>query len=386
MSRNGDNGDNLRLLVRKLDPIRDNREDRSNLMVGAMEAKGTRLVKRENGIFYIVWTGNSRGKTTKTKDLRVAELALADCILRRQRGEDGVQNGLTVHKALRDYLVEHVRSKVASVGIAEFSARYLCAHFSHRIRVADLTQEDIDAYARKRYAGRIVLKAENPKPASTGTVRRELGVLVAALSHAVRRKRISREDVPRFELPPDSLPRVRWLTLEEEQQLVAACTVERNGRLTRIYRFLILALETAGRKEALETLRWFQVDFQLGRIDLNPVGRSQTNKRRPVVRMSERLRAVLERAYREKTSSYVLDHPGNGREAFDRIVITSKLENVTPHTLRHTWATRAARAGVSMRQIADWLGDNIATVERNYYHHSPDYLQEATDWREREPK
>ncbi|WP_395713183.1 hypothetical protein [Reyranella sp.] len=39
---------------------------------------------------------------------------------------------------------------------------------------------------------------------------------------------------------------------------------------------------------------------------------------------------------------------------------------------------------MSTREIADFLGDKIATVERNYYHHSPDYLRGAADWRSRE--
>jgi len=55
---------------------------------------------------------------------------------------------------------------------------------------------------------------------------------------------------------------------------------------------------------------------------------------------------------------------------------------VSPHILRHTWATRTARNGVSMREIADFLGDDIRTVEKNYYHQHPDYLHAAADWRE----
>jgi len=39
-----------------------------------------------------------------------------------------------------------------------------------------------------------------------------------------------------------------------------------------------------------------------------------------------------------------------------------------------------------MREIADFLGDKLSTVEKNYYHHSPDYLRGAADWRAREQR
>ena len=147
---------------------------------------------------------------------------------------------------------------------------------------------------------------------------------------------------------------------------------------------MLLAADTAARKEALTSLTWFQVDFEAGMISLNPEDRLQTKKRRSVVPMSRRLRAVLERAYKEKTSSFVLDHNGSIRTSFEWAVAKAKLEKVTPHTLRHTWATRAVRAGVPLIDVADMLGDDVQTVIRNYRHQSPAHLKGAADWRDRE--
>lgn len=367
-----------------------------------MEAKGTRLVRRSNGVWYVVYTGNNRGRTTGTRSREEAERFLAAFIQDRDRPQQTAVTGLTVHQAIEDYLAEHVRPKIVAVKNTEIAADYFFAHFPPEKRVADVRDEDIDdpvgrrGYIQMRRAGRIVLKRQNPKPAGDGTLRREIGVLAAAFEHAARRRnpdgtpRLLRQDVPHLPRPKSPPPKSRWLTVEEEAQLIAACRVEDPEtkdtpvRLSRIYRFLILALETAGRKVALETLSWFQVNFKTGVIDLNPPGRQQTNKRRAVVRMSTRLRAMLERAYEERTGPWVLDDRGSVRTAFDILVARSGLLDVTPHTLRHTWATRAAQAGVAMREIADWLGDNISTVEKNYYHHSPAYLKDAVDWRERE--
>ncbi len=43
-------------------------------------------------------------------------------------------------------------------------------------------------------------------------------------------------------------------------------------------------------------------------------------------------------------------------------------QNVTPHTMRHTYITRLADQGYSAAQIAAWSGDRIKTIETNYLH------------------
>ena len=61
----------------------------------------------------------------------------------------------------------------------------------------------------------------------------------------------------------------------------------------------------------------------------------------------------------------------------DRVNSLLGIEGVTPHTFRHTWATRAAEDGVAMETIADFLGDTVETIKKNYLHLSPDYLRSA---------
>jgi integrase len=59
--------------------------------------------------------------------------------------------------------------------------------------------------------------------------------------------------------------------------------------------------------------------------------------------------------------------------AFQRACTRAKIEGVTPHTLRHSRATHLLQAGVPTWDVAGLLGDTVATVERVYGHHSPDY-------------
>jgi integrase len=148
----------------------------------------------------------------------------------------------------------------------------------------------------------------------------------------------------------------------------------------------VLAIEDGARSEAIRELTWFQVDTKNWlTVDYRKPGApAQCNKRRAKVRMTSRSREMLQRAFAERTSELVLDHDGPIDRAFRCACRWAWLEGVTPHTLRHTWATRAIQNGVPMRQIADQLADDVQTIERNYYHHSPDYMKEAASWRDKE--
>lgn len=355
------------------------------------EGKGTRLELR-GSTWYIVVQGRRRGRSTRTSDRRQAERVMAAFIAAGGADEmeaSGVD--LTVADALHHYWTEHASGLPSAEGV-EIAADYLRAHMGHRT-IASLHDSDFIDYAAKRRAG--LLQRRSDRPAKVGgdsAIRRELGVLAAAIHHETRkkdsgtnRKRLSLDDVPHIPKPRRPPPRERWLTAEEERHLIESTPMlDAEGRLTRIYRFLLLALDTAARKEAIEGLTWFQVDLQTRTIQLNPPGRQQTKKRRANVRMSDRLYVVLQRAAAERISGFVLDHDGSIRKTLETATRRAGFDDVTAHVFRHTWATRAARAGVSMREIADVLGDDMETVERNYMHHHPDFQKDAVNWRDRE--
>ena len=161
-----------------------------------------------------------------------------------------------------------------------------------------------------------------------------------------------------------------------------------NGeRMSRVFRFTAIALETAARLNSIVGLRWSQVDLHAQMIRFDNDGKRQKNKRRVPVPISDRLMPVLVRAHAERTSEFVLDDSNDIRRAFNKVVeeaaqtIDKRLAAVTPHTLRHTWATLAARAGVDLYEIAGVLGDTLATVERNYLHHCPNHLRGAINFK-----
>ena len=334
--------------------------------------RGPRLEQNERGVYEVRWAEAGRSKRVSTRTSDPVEAAAFFGTWRRElKREQDQAAAATVRDVMTAYFTEHVYKCVVGQGTAEICRKHIVAGLGD-LNPADIHPADVRAYARAREAGEI------GRPAKAPTIRRELGVLVAALHHAVRERRLKRMDMPSVPLPEASAPRDRWLTEAEVAALVqASYGLDIAGRLCRAYRFTMLAYYTAARKRAIETLTWDQVDWGGGVIHLQPRGARQTRKRRPTVPIHPRLREVLERAFTERQSDMVLDHGGNARKAFENAVKRAGLTDVTPHVMRHTAATHMLRRGVPLWQVAGILGDTQATVQRVYGKHVPEALKEA---------
>jgi integrase len=347
----------------------------------------------QDGHYEIRWSehGRSRRRSTRSGDPVFAGQILANFILGFDRQASRPVARLTVAKALADYWDEHVRHNVLSIQTAAYALRELARGFAgydteFNVKKADTYFEGLAVHADRKLLSDItvadVRKYTADRGVAAGSIRRELVMLVAAGNHAARQKRIEGSDLPHIPLPPPPAPVDRWLTDGETGRLLhAAAHAEgyQDGRLTRAYRFIALARYTAARRRAIETLTWAQVDLQRRTIRYNPEGRRQSRKKRPAVPIADVLYPVLVRAFEEKTGDFVLDHQGSIRATFETTVWNAGLEGVTPHVLRHTWATRAAQEGVPLVDVAGMLGDEVATVVKNYLHHCPEHLRGAAN-------
>lgn len=352
---------------------------------------GPRLKLNERGIYEIHWTeaGRSRRSSTRTSDIGSAQKVLGAFLTIGAAQERSATGGpLLVMDALgdpdttdgADYWHEHVVPNVVDKVSARQAVKKLQGHFGP-LAVAGIMPADVGAYVAARRAGRI------GRPSVNHTISKELAFLNAAINHAVKKRRLPKGDAPFIESPGTSPPRDRWLEIAELNRLLDAA-LEPSGpragsadKLPRIYRFIALAYGTAARKQSVLELQRGQIDRVRGLIYLNPKGRNQTKKRRATIPISDWLRPILDRILEQvpqRDDAYLLDHPGCIYTAFDRAVVRARLgEDVTPHVLRHTKATHMAQAGVDLWEIAGVLGDTLATVEKTYAHHHPDYLRKA---------
>ena len=183
--------------------------------------------------YYITWTehGRSRERSTGTADREQAETSSQNGSLRGQR--DGPRNpaAIFVTDVLNHYLQHRGPNVVAPERIA-YAVEALTDYFEGNT-VADVTPETCGRYGVRR--GR-----------SKGTVRRELGVLRAAINYAHKSGAITRPVA--VELPERPEPRDRWLTRTEAARLLRATRTPQ----ARLYMPLFLF----SRKEAILSLRW----------------------------------------------------------------------------------------------------------------------------------
>lgn len=340
------------------------------------------LSAADSGVFYARWTDGRRSKRKSmgTRDASLATARFAQWLLRggpSQQPEEPAKV-FTVADLWASYEAGH---RVVSTETRRWTWKNLEAHFAGTL-ICDVP-DAVPGYVTKRQRGLI------GKPAKSSTIRRELVALRACFNWCAdktsgRRPMISLADVPGFDLPADSEPRDRWLKDDEIARLLAAARGE--GRMSRVERFLWLALETGGRKQALLDLTWDRVDFGTNVIHLALPGVRQTKKRRASVPISKALLPVLERAYGERISDRVLD---NGAEIWAAVQSVARraglasaaraATGVSPHVMRHTAATNMARRGVPLYLVAKVLGNSIQTVEKTYAKHCPDDLRGAVD-------
>lgn len=317
---------------------------------------------------------------TYTKKLMEA----LDRLVRETEGEPRTPN---IGEVWSVYARDHVPA-LAETGrqMVRYSWHNLEGPFA-ALRPDEVTQKVVNEYAAARRAGKIGMASKDI------TIRRELSYLFAALRFAARSKLISFDDINAVELPRVPLTAKRYLTIEEIQKLLdAAASMRRGNRLSRLERYIWLALETAARKTAILRLTWDRVDMEAGSVDFREPGQIVTKKRRAVVPISEALRPVLERASLEKKGRFVMDSTTDGIWASMQLAWAKAFggaptprgmcpsgNGIGPHSLRHTAATLMARNDVSLFNVAGVLGNSVQVTERTYAHHARANPGDTTD-------
>lgn len=348
-------------------------------------SKPPELQQHKNEKWYVAFREDGRSKrvSLRTTDQEIATLRFSGW-LKDYKLHTEVVKDPTVEFCLDLWMSQWIEGRMLSEVRYPAIVNNLNAYFG-KMPVSAIERENSKKYVELRKNGII-----GTNKAASGTIRGELQRLRACLRFMnervePREQRISKEAIPYIDLPPPSPPRDRVLTEDEVQLLRDTCSNHvingpgrrPSNRMSRVGRFVMLAMETAQRKTAIEQLRWDQINIERNQIQFNPQGRLQSIKRRPALSISPMLKPVLERAKSEAINEYVLDKPSSLYEAVRSLGQKLNIDDLHPHVFRHTWATRAITRGVPIEKVAKFMGDTVDTVRKNYEHLAPDYLDDV---------
>lgn len=283
---------------------------------------------------------------------------------------------IITESALDTYYEEHCLQAINKARSGYFHIiNHLKKHFG-TLATNAITKTDVYLYCQKRREGII------GKAASDGTLNRELTVLLTAIRFTAVKLGVPLKDaVPEIisVFPRPAKGKKPWLTLPEMDKMLEV-TKNEFGDMSRIHRFCMMGFYTGQRKEAILQLQCSQVYLPGALIDFNPPGRAQTRKRRPIVPIADELLPLVEKVVKSGAEYYC--GTGSIRSTFELVVKKCAFEKrVTPHIMRHTYATQALQNGVSIWDVAGVLGDDPKTVQEYYGHHCPGHLRNAVNFR-----
>jgi integrase len=336
------------------------------------------LKKNKSGYYEVRWSEKLQDGTWRTRSIstRATDLPAAETFLEgwKVAARQAVQTTAYTFEALAEKYLSGGSSRITTDG-QRCNLKWLVSHFGP----LDGTQIDshhITDYTQLRRLGVI-----GNKPAADSTIFKELTTLVTVLRYAAKNRLISTGDIPYVSKPSRGMPRDVWLDEKEEAEFLTMATQTSNGqtRMSRVHRFVWIALNTGARRQAIESLRWDHVDLAAGVIDFRKSSKSLSKKRRVAVPISNRLLPVLVQAHQEKISDFVLDSDSDIWEPYVRFVRGTKFEHIHPHDLRRTCGTLMARAGVPLWEICGVLGDSHEVAVRHYLHHQPGHLRSAVN-------
>lgn len=245
--------------------------------------------------------------------------------------------------------------------------------FFGRMPIAEITARHIEQY--KALAAR--------EGVTNKTINNRLTVLKKCLSTAYDWLDLDGE-APKITWLKGVPPRTDYLTQEECSRLLAHA----DGVVREM---ILVALRTGMRQGELKGLQWLSIDWTTRMITVRHsksdytdiLGTPKSNRERHIP-MHDDLVEMLER--RREPSGYVfLDdkgHPFDHHRLKPRLANACKRAGLRPigwHTLRHTFASHLAMAGVPLGAVQSLLGHSTITMTMRYAHLAPSTLRSAID-------
>lgn len=345
------------------------------------------LDKRRDGKSPDIWqiarySGKSRSVVYRSTKCRTVELDAAKAILHahaaeqrsKARGQTPEESPLLPH--LTNYVREHGED-IARLDTVKSSMRAMIGFLQQDelgtgATVADVNKIMLARFRRWRmgpHGWEVEWGGKTFRHQSEGVsgeaVQRNLEDLRAALNHAEAAGRVEAPKIPMVAKELRSEPRNRVLTFEEIGALWGYARAD-----WPVWRELCLIIATGCRPGAAMD---FDPDQQWHgeTIDLLPVGKARTKKRRPIVPAIEPLRPIL-KGWQQLPHAQVAS-----RKTWWRTARRATGVDAEPYAIRHTLLTYLDGAAVPGAQYSGLAGHIPAsrgtarTTAKNYLHYDP---------------
>jgi integrase len=178
-----------------------------------------------------------------------------------------------------------------------------------------------------------------------------------------------------IKLPKEPWQKVRYLEPEEESRLIQ--------QLKEPLRTLVIVGIHCGIRVQSEglSLKWNHIDLKRDLLCVEAAFAKNGEQR--VIPLNATVREALKNLKEGETCEYVFAKDGIPHrqigKSFKRACQRANLDGVSPHVLRHTFASRLVMNGVDLRTVQDLGGwKNIGMVVR-YAHLSPDHRKRAVE-------
>lgn len=307
--------------------------------------------------------------------------------------QDGeVRSGpYTVKNAIDDYMKAYKRKGGKSV---DKTLSVIGAHILPelgKIKVSKLNKRRIEQWLDKLAGSAPMMRTAPGKPQNfreldtseeglrsrKSTANRVLTTLKAALNHSYAEGNVSSDEGWRKVKPFREVDssRVRYLSDDESRRLVNACPDDLRSLVQA-------ALLTGGRYGELTAFVVADYNPDTGTVHIR---KSKSGKSRHVV-LTDEGQNFFDAAIAGKTGNeYVVTRlDGSGwrrsqqQRPFKAACKVAKIEALTFHELRHTYASRLVMSGAPLAVVAAQIGhSDTRMVEKYYGHMSPNYIADT---------
>jgi hypothetical protein len=388
---------------------------RGKFYLDYIRAKGGALASPK---LYICWydrnAGRIKRKSTGTGDVRLASEKLDRHYLADSKPQDVPEEVYTVSQALTDYWIMVGSTRVSADAVRsrlKLFSRFLDVQveiggLSDPITPMDINDEIMDRFRAWGQADPILTRkrdadgnwTHSSRRRAASTVEESVIQLKAALNHAASNGRATVPNLQHLTRDEVTAPRHFRLSVEMLARMLdytatgAGNYAGHADRLIPLRRYLIGAISTMARPDAImdmsvapERYQWYP---EQAVYDLNPAGRIQTRKRRPVLPIPKMLNGWLHSTDGKLVCREIVRQDEEGMDWVEQVPVASVKKSWTamardlgipkgwgPKLIRHSVATIITSDRVNLIELEMALGHRVLKKTTSIYAiFEPDYL------------